>query len=46
MRFFENILVFYNEEFVRIKEEVIRLVHENQAKLKIIDVFDKFDQYL
>lgn len=46
MHFFQNILVFYNEEFVRIKEEVIRLVHENQAKLKIIDIFDKFDQYL
>jgi universal stress protein E len=45
MDFFKNILVFYNEEFAGIKEEVTRLVHENQAKLKIIDVLDKFDQY-
>ena len=46
MDFFKNILVFYNEEFAGIKEEVTRLVHKNQAKLKVIDVLDNFDQYL
>ena len=46
MRFFENILLFYNDEFAGIKAEVIRLVRKNQARLKIIDVFDNFDQYL
>ncbi|MCJ7715193.1 MAG: hypothetical protein MUO54_01565, partial [Anaerolineales bacterium] len=42
MRFFENILLFYNDEFVGIKAEVIRLVRKNQTRLKIIDVFDNF----
>jgi universal stress protein E len=46
MRFFENILLFYNDEFAGIKSEVIRLVRKNQARVKIIDVFDNFDQYL
>ena len=46
MRLFENVLLFYNDEFAGIKAEVIRLVHKNQAGLKIIDVFDNFDQYL
>ena len=46
MSFFENILLFYNEEFAGIKSKVIRLVRKNQAKLTIIDVFDNFDQYL
>ena len=43
MRFFDNILLFYNDEFAGIKAEVIRLVRKNQAGLKIIDVFDNFD---
>jgi len=46
MRFFENILLFYNDEFAGIKDKVIRLVRKNQTELKIIDVFDNFDQYL
>ncbi|MBW2408056.1 MAG: hypothetical protein JRF17_11845 [Deltaproteobacteria bacterium] len=46
MRFFENILLFYNDEFAGIKDKVIRLVRKNNARLKIIDVFDNFDQYL
>ena len=46
MRFFENILLFYNDEFVEIKDKVIKLVRKNNAMLKIIDVFDNFDQYL
>ena len=46
MRFFENILLFYNDEFAGIKAEVIRLVRKNHARVKIIDVFDNFDQYL
>jgi len=46
MRFFENILLFYNDEFAGIKDKVIRLVRKNNASLKIIDVFDNFDQYL
>jgi universal stress protein E len=46
MRFFENILLFYNDEFAGIKTEVIRLVRKNHARLKIIHVFDNFDQYL
>lgn len=46
MQFFKNILLFYNDEFVGIKEKVIRLVRKNQANLKIIDVSDNFDQYL
>jgi nucleotide-binding universal stress UspA family protein len=46
MRFFENILLFYNDEFAGIKAKVLRLVRKNQARLTIIDVFDNFDQYL
>ena len=46
MSFFENILVFYNEEFVGIKAGIMRLVRKNQARLKIIDVFDNLDPYL
>jgi universal stress protein E len=46
MSFFKNILLFYNDKFAGIKAEVIRLVRKNQARLKIIDVFDNFDQYL
>lgn len=46
MRLFENILVFYNEEFAGIKTGIIRLVRKNQARLKIIDVFDNLDPYL
>ena len=46
MRLFENILLFYNDEFAGVKAEVIRLVRKNQAGLKIIEVFDNFDQYL
>ena len=46
MRFFENILLFYNDEFAGIKAEVIRLVRKNHARVKIIDIFDNFDQYL
>ena len=45
MPFFENILLFYNDQFSGIKSEVIQLVRKNQAKLKIIDVFDNLDQY-
>jgi nucleotide-binding universal stress UspA family protein len=45
MQFFKNILLFYNNEFAGVKTEVIRLVKKNQAQLKIIDVFDDFDQY-
>jgi len=46
MGFFKKILLFYNDEFTGIKSDVIRLVRENQARLKVIDVFDNFDQYL
>lgn len=46
MSFFENILLFYNDEFAGIKDKVIRLVRNNNARLKIIGVFDYFDQYL
>ena len=46
MPFFENILLFYNDQFSGIKSEVIRLVRKNHARVKIIDVFDNFDQYL
>lgn len=45
MAFYENILLFYNDGFSGIKTEVIQIVRENQARLKIIDVFDNFDQY-
>jgi len=46
MRFFENILVFNNEEFSGIKAGIVRLVRQNHARLKIIDVFDNIDSYL
>ena len=45
MAFFENVLLFYNDQFNGIKAEVVQLVQKNQARLKIIDVFDNFDQY-
>jgi len=45
MQFFKNILLFYNNELTGVKTEVIRLVKNNQSKLKIIDVFEDFDQY-
>lgn len=43
---FKDILLFYNTEFPGIKAEVFRMVRNNQARLKVIDVFDNFDQYL
>ncbi len=45
MQFFKNILLFYNNEFEGVRAEVVRLVKNNQVQLKIIDVFDDFDQY-
>jgi universal stress protein E len=46
MNFFKNILLFYNDELIKVKAEVIRLVRKNQVRLKIINVFDNFEQYL
>ncbi|MGD2029383.1 MAG: universal stress protein, partial [Desulfobacterales bacterium] len=45
MAFFENILLFYNDQFSGIKAKVIQLLRNHRARLKIIDVFDNLDQY-
>jgi len=45
MQLFKNILLFYNSEFEGVKAEVLRLVKNNEAQLKIIDVFEDFDLY-
>ncbi len=46
MKEIRNVLLFYNEKFVKIKDTVNQIVEKNQARLTILDVFDNFDQYL
>ena len=46
MKKIQNVLLFYNKEFGRITETVYQIVSKNHARLKILDVFDNFEQYL